>query len=452
MHSCRTKIGRWGFVVLLGSVLTLIVPALLTDVGAAGSFATPAFQMQWTAGEGVTPNFWGPLVVAHDGQTEAYKEGSLDFSESGPANPGAGMRLVQYFDKARMELTHPAQGLVTNGLLTVELISGRLQLGDNTFEQRASAAVPMAGDANNVGPTYATLNALSAQILVAVSPTPGEATTRALTPAGQPIAFSGGTGFARGTIAAYDQTTGHNIPAAFVSFRDQVGLASVGLAIAEPFWSNVKVAGKPTDVLIQAFERRVLTYTPTNPAAFQVEFGNIGSQYYTWRYRSPSAPVTTATPAPTPPLPTPPATTTTPATATPAATTVGSSGHAQCSAFASASFGTAPSSVSRNTPIVLTLTARDASGAVCADGTQVVIADTGVTSTFAGGGKAPNGASFVVVPVTNGVATATITISALNASAPGPVSVGAYNLRPMADLQTGGFGIPVSPEYKPTIT
>lgn len=33
-----------------------------------------------------------------------------------------------------MELTHPAQGLVTNGLLAVELISGRLQLGDNTFE------------------------------------------------------------------------------------------------------------------------------------------------------------------------------------------------------------------------------------------------------------------------------------------------------------------------------
>ena len=425
---------------LLGSVLTLIVPAFLMNVAAAESFATPAFQMQWTAGEGVTPNFWGPLIVAHNGQAEAYKEGSLDFSESGPTNPGAGVRLVQYFDKARMELTHPAQGLVTNGLLTVELISGRLQLGDTTFEQRASAIVPMAGDANNIGPTYATLNALSAQILVAVSPTPGEATTRALTPAGQPIAFSGGTGFARGNIAAYDQTTGHNIPAAFVAFRDQVGLASVGLAIAEPFWSNVKVAGKPTDVLIQAFERRVLTYTPTNPVAFQVEFGNIGSQYYTWRYRSPSAPT------PTMPLPTAPVTT----TAT--ITTVGASGHAQCNTFASASFGTAPSSVSRNTPIVLTLTARDASGAVCADGTQVVIADTGVTSTFVGGGKAPNGASFVVVPVTNGVATATITISALNASVPGPVSVAAYNLRPVADLQTGGFGIPISPEYKPTIT
>lgn len=272
-------------------------------------------------------------------------------------------------------------------------------------------------------------------------PTPGEATTRALTPAGQPVMFSGESGFTRGYIAAYDQTTGHNIPAAFVSFRDQVGLASVGLAIAEPFWSNVKVAGKPTDVLIQAFERRVLTYTPINPAAFQVEFGNIGSQYYTWRYSSPSTPATPATPLPT-----------TPATATLTVTTIGSSGHAQCSAFASASFSTAPSSVSRNVPIMLTATIRDASGAVCADGTQVVIADTGVTSTFAGGSKAPNGVSLVVVPVTNGSATATITVSALNASAPGPVSVGVYNVRPMADLQNGGVGAPVSPEYKPTIT
>ena len=35
---------------------------------------------------------------------------------------------------------------------------------------------------------------------------------------------------------------------------------------------------------MQAFERRVLTFTPSNAATFQVEFGNIGSHYYTWRY------------------------------------------------------------------------------------------------------------------------------------------------------------------------
>jgi hypothetical protein len=37
------------------------------------------------------------------------------------------------------------------------------------------------------------------------------------------------------------------------------------------------------------FERRVLTYTADNPAAFRVEFGNIGLHYHDWRY--PSSPI-----------------------------------------------------------------------------------------------------------------------------------------------------------------
>jgi len=61
-------------------------------------------------------------------------------------------------------------------------------------------------------------------------------------------------------------------------------LLSIGFAISEPFWSNVKVANQQKDVLMQAFERRVLTFTPSNPAAFQVEFGNIGTHYFQWRY------------------------------------------------------------------------------------------------------------------------------------------------------------------------
>jgi len=30
--------------------------------------------------------------------------------------------------------------------------------------------------------------------------------------------------------------------------------------------------------------QRVLTYTPSNPAGWQVEMGNVGRHYYTWRY------------------------------------------------------------------------------------------------------------------------------------------------------------------------
>ena len=38
------------------------------------------------------------------------------------------------------------------------------------------------------------------------------------------------------------------------------------------------------DVLVQAFERRIVTYTPDNPPGWQVEMGNVGQHYHGWRY------------------------------------------------------------------------------------------------------------------------------------------------------------------------
>ena len=40
----------------------------------------------------------------------------------------------------------------------------------------------------------------------------------------------------------------------------------------------------PQWVLVQPFERRVLTYTPSNAAGWHVEMGNVGRHYYSWRY------------------------------------------------------------------------------------------------------------------------------------------------------------------------
>src|SRR6185295_11093618 len=59
---------------------------------------------------------------------------------------------------------------------------------------------------------------------------------------------------------------------------------------------RVRIGGQPHDVLIQAFQRRVLTYVPDNPAAWRVQMGNIGQHYYRWRYGS-AAPALTAVPA-----------------------------------------------------------------------------------------------------------------------------------------------------------
>ena len=69
-----------------------------------------------------------------------------DYAES----PG-GERLVQYFDKARMEITKPDavdDGLwyVSNGLLVIELVTGRMQMGDASFVDLTPAEIPVAGD------------------------------------------------------------------------------------------------------------------------------------------------------------------------------------------------------------------------------------------------------------------------------------------------------------------
>ena len=59
---------------------------------------------------------------------------------------------------------------------------------------------------------------------------------------------------------------------------------ATGYPITEAYWASVKVAGVTQDVLMQCFERRCLTYTPGNPAGWQVEAGNVGRHYYQWRY------------------------------------------------------------------------------------------------------------------------------------------------------------------------
>ncbi len=98
----------------------------------------------------VSPPGYGDLRISN--QQEPYAEA-----------PG-GQRTVQYFDKSRMEVNNPngdrsSQWFITNGLLSKELITGQMQTGDNTFESRYSADIPVAGDPDDAnGPTYATLS------------------------------------------------------------------------------------------------------------------------------------------------------------------------------------------------------------------------------------------------------------------------------------------------------
>ncbi len=283
--------------------VTIVCTAILIisafPVRAATSFAAPAFKVQWQIGEAVAPNFWGPLSSARDGVNEPYKEAH------------GGQRIVQYYDKTRMELTDPANGSVTNGLLTTELITGKMQVGDSSFETRQPAQINIAGDSGTDGPTYADLAplpALSPSVVnggvLPIWHYAGSGRFDTLTyadPLSKPVkdalsftqrsylqdpggrygqhVFGPFETYLRGLLLPLDQTTGY--------------------AITPFFIAQVKVGGVPTTVVAQAFERRVLTYNPNNPDAFKVEFGNIGLHYYQWRYpNGPAAASMTQAPPP----------------------------------------------------------------------------------------------------------------------------------------------------------
>jgi len=202
-------------------------------------------------------------------------------------SPG-GMRTVIYFDKARMELTTPTSG-VSNGLLVTEMVSGGVQIGNGAFKPYRPAAIPVAGDAlnNDACPTYATLWSVASFGDVAKD-------RRAAKNVGQPVTatIDGGghvgddatrAGYA--AIAQYDSNLGHNIPDVFWNWMQTLPAdwqTLLGLPITEPYWTQTRVGGTLTFVLMQAFERRVLTYTPDNAPAWQVEMGNVGLHFLLW--------------------------------------------------------------------------------------------------------------------------------------------------------------------------
>ncbi len=235
----------------------------------------------WSGGDGavaagrVTRSWlYGPDVVTT--RMEPYAE-----------SPG-GMRTVVYFDKARMELTTPTSG-VSNGLLVTEMVSGGVQVGNSAFQSYRPAAIPVAGDAlnNETCPTYATLWSVASFGDVAKD-------RRAAKSIGQPVTAtidsSGHVGddathASYATIAQYDSNLGHNIPDVFWNWMRTLPAdwqTLLGLPITEPYWTQTRVGGTLHFVLMQAFERRVLTYTPDNAPAWQVEMGNVGLHFLLW--------------------------------------------------------------------------------------------------------------------------------------------------------------------------
>ena len=257
---------------IIGGIMLMIL-GLTAYPASATTFAAPDFQTQWVAGEAIQTNFWGPPTTSDGGRKEYYKDAP------------SGQRTVQYFDKGRMEWTDPP-GRVTNGLLPVEMIRGRVQFGDATFVSKPPPNIPIAGDPSNAGPTYATIGGRASGILAPAKQQTGASITTVMDAVGN---ISQGSAATNVTMGGYDTQTQHNVASVFRDYRNRAGVDTIGLAISEPFRAGFVVSGLPKDVVVQIFERRVLTYTAANTPAFQVEMGNVGQHYYQWRY-PPNAP------------------------------------------------------------------------------------------------------------------------------------------------------------------
>ncbi len=290
--------------ILRRAVTSLLALALLASVlvpaAPADDIGTYSFeQVWWRTDLPVRDNqanrtwIWGPEPISSL-LLEPYDEGH--------ASGVDGARWVQYFDKTRVEITRSDRDrddswYVTNGLLARELITGRMQLGDNRAMEYEPAEINVAGDGNDPNsPTYRSLN----QVRDA-APLPDHSLVT------QTINRDGSVGdnpdfgsYGVETVTRTDATN-RTIASVFWNFMNAKGTIydgfdfvegrlfedpfyATGLPITEPYWANVNVGGEPTDVLIQAFERRVLTYNPSNSDGWQVEAANVGRHYYQWRY------------------------------------------------------------------------------------------------------------------------------------------------------------------------
>ena len=310
-------------ILLIVALLALLAGGLapVRPTLAQTPFADPAFQRTWERtdkpvadGRANRSWYWGPTPGASS--MEPYR------------NAPGGQRKVQYFDKTRMEINNPAAPqtspfYVTNGLLATELMTGRMQVGDADFEPRCAADIPLASDNDDAtAPTYATFGTLMN------APKQSQVGGRALATtdkAGTVGLDASKVGVAGGELVYFDSITQRNIPKVFWDFLNAQGpvyqsgqyaeaplnqpwFFASGLPTTEAYWARVKIGGQALDVLIQGYERRVLTYIPAYVGTpFAVQMGNVGLHYYDWRYKGVGCAGT-----PPPPPPVPPTTTTSP--------------------------------------------------------------------------------------------------------------------------------------------
>ena len=305
-----TAIRRYrSFCLAVGAFLCLLLLAPLASAAPAATtaaeapiayppFADPAFQKVWERydrpvwyGQTSRSYTWGAQQTT--GMQEQYNQGPN------------GKHLVQYFDKSRMEINNPNGNpndafFVTQGLLAEDMIYGRIQVGDSDFTPAKPAQIPF-GDLDDTAPSSPTY--ASFHNLVNEPPIPAGNAIRAAIDRDGNVANSADAHGVTSSGVLPGTTTNHSIASVFATFLTSAGPvydaasnqnvnASIynpifyvtGMPITEAYWAKVKAAGVYTDVLIQCFERRCLTFVPAYDPAFQVQMANTGLEYYAWRY------------------------------------------------------------------------------------------------------------------------------------------------------------------------
>jgi hypothetical protein len=234
---------------------------------------------------------WGSEALIH--REEPFREA-----------PG-GSRHVQYFENGRMEINNPSTDpadpwFVTFGLLAQEMVNNQIQVGQSEFLAHQPATIPLVGDPEDPSaPTYASFQAVLNARFPDLS---GEYALDTLDRAGNPGVYSG-TRYEEARLSHFVAETGHNIPLVFWRYlnaqgeiydQNQYAVGSlfnwqrvIGYPISEAYWVRARIDGVEQDVMVQVFQRRVLSFIPARPTGEQVEMSKVGRHYYQWRYGQP---------------------------------------------------------------------------------------------------------------------------------------------------------------------
>lgn len=282
---------------LLQHTLTLCVSAaLFSQTALAMPDPASVFQQRWqqhdqlvAEGQASRSWTWGPAPIT----------GVVEQSYQDQAGGEWHTRNVQYFDKGRMEINDPGGDdsslwYVTSGRLPVDLMLAPTEWDQNSSKWKDSY-ITAAGDPGNF-PTYRDLQPLYESPGLPRPERLNQPATDLLEPNLQISHF---TQYASDPATILRQgENSHVVPQAFLDFMNQSGpmlrggqrisgqiydpLYIFGLPVTPAVWVRARVGGTLTPVLMQVFERRVLTYNPANQAAFRVEMGNVGAHYYNW--------------------------------------------------------------------------------------------------------------------------------------------------------------------------